>query len=107
MVECVENKLRPEDMVVHHRDGNRKDFKYENLQLVSTTFNARSRKMSVTNTSGTTGAYYDKTSCKWVGFINDNEHKKIVKTYHTKEEAIEYRKIMEDKLGDGYGTMLI
>lgn len=107
VLECVESKLKPEGMVVHHRDGNRKDFSYENLQVVSTTFNARSRKMFVTNTSGKTGVLYQKERCKWVGAIYDNEHKKKLQSFDTKEDAIAWRMSMEAELGEGYGTMLI
>jgi hypothetical protein len=103
--DSVSRNYRPENMVVHHIDGNRKNFRYGNLKLVSTTYNARSRTKLLRNTSGTTGVYFSNTKRKWVAFIRDNDHRVIQRIFDSKEEAIECRENWQDEFGEGYGTM--
>lgn len=61
-----------------------------NLQLIN------NKQLSSNNTSGVKGVYFSKTENKWVAFINFKK-KVYKKRFNKKEDAIQYRKYLEDK----------
>lgn len=91
-----------ENIKIDHICTERKyDNRKSNLRLVTHMNNMCNRKMPTNNTSGTKGVYYDKSSNRWVASITRN-NLRVSKTFHTKEDAIKYRKLLEDEMQREY-----
>lgn len=80
---------------------NKFDNRRINLRVATHMDNMCNRKLANNNTSGTTGVYYDKSGDRWIANITRN-HKRISKTFANKEDAIQYRKFLEEKLQKDY-----
>lgn len=91
------NNIKTDHICTERKYDNRKS----NLRLATHTDNMCNRKTPTNNTSGTKGVYYDKSSNKWIASITRN-HKRISKTFFKKEDAIEYRKFLENKIQGEY-----
>lgn len=90
------------DIKIDHICAERKyDNRKSNLRFATHINNMCNRKTPTNNTSGTKGVYYDKSSNRWIASITRN-HKRISKTFYTKEDAIEYRKFLENKIQGEY-----
>jgi hypothetical protein len=93
----VDDKNIHIDHINHKPNDNRK----ENLRLVTRVQNQANSKIRSDNTSGTKGVYYCNTWHKWVASIQENK-KQHSKSFKTKEEAVAYRKYLEDKYQKEY-----
>lgn len=88
---------KPNQLVDHinrHRADNRK----ANLRCCDCSENGRNRCVSVTNTSGVTGVYYDKRRNKWAAHITFNGRKIFLGRFSHKKDAIETRISKEREL---------
>jgi len=82
-IENPENKL-----CVDHLDGNPQNNSIANLRWATTTENGMNRKISVTNTSGTKGVCFHKTTNKWQSQIYIGGKQFHLGTFEKIEEAI-------------------
>lgn len=80
------------DHINHHPNDNRKI----NLRIVDRCQNQANTKIRVDNTSGTKGVYYCSNRNNWVAQMQVN-HKQFTKHFRKKEDAIKYRKLLEEK----------
>ncbi len=55
-----------------HIDGDRKNYRIENLRVATYSKNAMNSAKRVTNVSGVKGLHYDKNQSTWVGRIQTN-----------------------------------
>jgi hypothetical protein len=83
----------PNDKVVDHINNKKDDNRLENLQLLSQRDNSRKQLKQTNNTSGYNGI--NKHGNRWRVSINDNDNKKISKTFVTMFSALIWRKYME------------
>lgn len=88
----------PKDMVVDHINRNPLDNRKINLRVCTIAENNRNISMQKNNTSGVMGVTYDSTKTtpkKWVGqkYYNGKCYRKA---FLTKEEAIAYRKYLDE-----------
>lgn len=97
----IMNPEKKDIKVDHICTENKFDNRKSNLRLVTHMDNMCNRKLSNNNTSGTKGVYYDKSSKKWVASITRNK-RRISKTFKEKEDAIAYRKFLENKIQKDY-----
>jgi hypothetical protein len=79
---------------VDHVNGNKHDNRICNLKWKTCSENNHNKGMDSKNTSGTKGVKLDRG--KWCGYITING-KCIKKYFAEKEDAIKYRKELEDK----------
>ena len=93
----VKDKSIHVDHINHNPNDNRK----KNLRIVTRAQNQANAKIRIDNTSGTKGVYYCNTWNKWVASIQENK-KQHSKSFKTKEEAILYRKYLEEKYQKEY-----
>lgn len=93
----VDDKNIHVDHINHKPNDNRK----LNLRIVTPAQNQANTKTSISNRSGVKGVYYCNTRHKWVALIkvNKNGHSK---SFETKEEAVLYRRYLEDKYQKEY-----
>lgn len=82
---------------IDHINGNRADNRIENLREVNGSENHRNMKRLVTNTSGTTGVYWDKANNKWMVLIWHDGRSQFKGYFHSKDDAIAVRKLAEIK----------
>lgn len=75
------------DHVSHDTLDNRKS----NLRIVTNQQNGMNRKLGVTNTSGRTGVFWNKNTCKWMAAIGVNKKLKHLGTFSTYDEAVQAR----------------
>jgi hypothetical protein len=94
----------PNGMVVDHVNRNPFDNRLENLRIVTSEENNRNKTKPCNNISGNMGVYKRKN--RWVAQINDNNNKKISKTFtinhnrtceQCKELAIRQRAIWKEQ----------
>lgn len=97
----IMNPDKKDIKVDHICTENKFDNRKSNLRLVTHKDNMCNRKLSSNNTSGTKGVHYDKSSNKWVASITRNK-RRISKTFQEKEDAIAYRKFLENKIQRDY-----
>ncbi len=81
------------DHINHIRDDNR----IENLRIVSHIQNGQNQKKRITNTSGTTGVYWDKTRQQWKASIKVNYKMINLGRFKNKNDAIKIRLEAEEK----------
>lgn len=86
---------------VDHINHNPRDNRKCNLRLVTREQNQANTKLRIDNTSGTKGVYFDTKHDCWVSNIQVN-HKQFSKRFINKEDAIEYRKMLEEKYQKEY-----
>lgn len=87
----VKDKNTHVDHINHKPNDNRK----ENLRVVTRAQNQANAKIRCDNTSGTKGVYYCNTRHKWIAAIQVN-NKQHTKSFKSKDDAITYRKYLED-----------
>lgn len=85
------------DHINHKPNDNRKN----NLRIVNRFQNQANSKTRIDNSSGTKGVYYCNTRNRWVATLQEN-NRQHAKSFKTKEEAIEYRKVLEEKYQKEY-----
>jgi hypothetical protein len=78
---------------VDHIDNNRTNNNINNLRWATLSENGMNALMSKNNTSGFKGVTFDKKRNKWVAQITFDNKGMLIGRYHTKEEAIEARKL--------------
>ena len=82
------------DEEIDHINRKKNDNRKQNLRLVTRQQNCVNKSIQSNNTSGIVGVYWDKAKNKWVGSLTF-DGRKYFKRFGTKEEAIEYRKLLE------------
>ncbi len=87
----------PKNYVIDHINGNPLDNRIENLRAVTRSQNRQNSKVSVGNTSGTTGVHFNKQAQKWKSTIATNGKAKYLGFFSEKEDAIKARKEAEIK----------
>ena len=93
--------VKDKNIHIDHINHNPSDNRKENLRIVTRTQNQANAKIRSDNTSGTKGVYYCNTWHKWVASIQEN-NRQHSKSFKTKEEAISYRKYLEEKYQKEY-----
>ena len=84
---------RRADHIYHNTNDNRK----ENLRIVTGSQNLMNSKIFKNNTSGCKGVSYNKEKKKWDAIITVNKNTIFLGRYENIEEAIESRKVAEEK----------
>lgn len=77
----------PTEFIVDHIDRNYANNKWENLRKASLSENSGNTKLSITNTSGVKGVYWNKTKEKWIAQIGIYNRRVHIGNFYTKEEA--------------------
>lgn len=85
--------------VIDHIDGDSTNNSIENLRLVTQEINSKNKRRSSNNTSGYPGVHWHKTKEKWVVRITDNKRRREVGSFNNLDEAILYRKSLEQDFG--------
>ena len=94
---CDNDNNYPE---VDHIDQNKKNNLYTNLRWANRSINERNTGIRKDNTSGVKGVFYHKRDKIWyVYMVAEEGSKRKSKNFKTKEEAIKYRKTMEEQNG--------
>ena len=84
--------------VIDHVDGDPKNNRWDNLRNGDFGVNNRNMKKGTRNTSGHVGVAWDKRRSKWrVHIMKDG--KSVSRRFIHKEQALSWRKSMEEKLG--------
>lgn len=87
----------PDGYVRDHINRDRLDNRYENLRIVTPTYNAINRTLLDKNKYGYPGIYFDEVRNRWRSFYADPDTKKtIFSDFKTFEEALADRKIKEE-----------
>lgn len=86
---------------IDHINHNPQDNRKCNLRLVTREQNQANTKLRTDNTSGTKGVYFSNTRNCWIACIQAN-HKQFSKGFVNKEDAINYRKYLEEKYQKEY-----
>lgn len=86
---------------IDHINHNPQDNRKCNLRLVTREQNQANTKLRKDNTSGTKCVYFSNTRGCWIGCIQVN-HKQFSRGFTNKEEAIKYRKYLEEKYQKEY-----
>jgi len=84
---------------IDHINHNRSDNKIKNLRSVSHKNNLRNMSLSISNTSGVTGVYWDKKKKSWMALIMIDGKSKFLGYSKDKFEVICYRKSANNKYG--------
>lgn len=89
----------PDNMIVDHIGGSETihDNRKNNLRLVTRSQNGMNHRVQTTNTSGVSGAWWDKKAKLWRARIFINTKDTLLGGYKTKEEAIKVRREAENK----------
>jgi len=89
------------DFHIDHINHNPSDNRVENLRLVSREQNQANTKLRIDNTSGVKGVYYDKRHNRWMAYLQV-AHQTYTRGFQNKQDAIEYRKHLEEKYQGEY-----
>jgi len=81
---------------VDHIDRDKNNNHYLNLRWVSKSINCKNKNLQSNNTSNYRGVSFEKDSNKWMALWNVNK-KRMKKRFDNKEDAIAYRKLMEQQ----------
>jgi hypothetical protein len=82
--------------LVDHIDGNKQNNTSSNLRWVNSSLNNQNVKRSRNNTSGIKGVCFDNHKQRWCAIWNENG-KQRYKTFHNKDDAIQYRQKMVEQ----------
>lgn len=77
--------------VIDHINHDKADNRIENLRSVTRLENQKNRKISVNNTSGVNGVYWNKPRKRWVAHIKVCGVNKPIGLFHSKDAAIAAR----------------
>jgi len=92
--------------VVDHIDRNKHNNLYSNLRWVSSSTNNKNAKLRIRNNFGYNGVHYSNKKEKWIASYNDLNKVRHRKSFNTKEEALTYRKEMEQLNGYTIGIIV-
>ena len=84
---------------IDHINGIRSDNRISNLRAVSSKENSMNRAIRNDNSSGCTGVYFVKKTCRWVCTISTNGKLVHLGSFADKNDAITARKDAEAKYG--------
>lgn len=76
---------------IDHINGDTLDNRIDNLRNVDRLINCKNQKKAINNTSGFTGVHFNKKSSRWVSRITCDNHRIVVGTFDTPQEAKEAR----------------
>lgn len=76
---------------IDHEDHNRSNNRLTNLRDSSRVQNQQNQKKKSTNSSGTTGVWFDQPRNRWDAFIGLNGRRKYLGRFKTEQEAIQAR----------------
>lgn len=91
----------PSSQIDHICTENKFDNRKCNLREVRFAENMWNRKTPTNNTSGVKGVHFCKSKNRWAAGITVNKHR-ICKYFSNKEDAISYRKTLEDEYHSEY-----
>lgn len=86
---------------IDHINHNPQDNRKRNLRLVTREQNQANTKIRKDNTSGIKGVYFSNIRGCWIGCMQVN-HKQFSRGFTNKEDAIKYRKYLEEKYQKEY-----
>ena len=98
----------PENCVRDHIDRNRLNNTYENLRIVSYNGSIFNRGLNSNNVTGVTGVQYKEDNDLWIvapQWSGLNDHGELTRYFrgkYAREEAIRYRKFLEEKYYDHF-----
>jgi len=95
VAETLIKKVKGKDWI-DHINQIKTDNRIENLRWCNGRENNINKGLDKNNTSGHRGVSYDKRYNKWNAYINIETGKKKSKRFKCKEDAIKWRKDMED-----------
>lgn len=81
---------------IDHRNRNRLDNRKENLRNATSQQNNMNKSIQKNNKSGVVGVFFDNKRQRWIGSLTFN-NKKIMKRFKEKNEAILFRKKLEEE----------
>lgn len=84
---------------IDHIDGDRSNNRFENLRQVDRRTNSRNQKLRSTNKSGVMGVHWNSRYERWIAQINDENGRKHLGFFVSKDDAIAARKAAEVALG--------
>lgn len=84
---------------VDHINGDRSDNRWGNLRHVTKRENSKNKRISVLNTSGVTGVYWDKSKGKWFASIQVGGKTKFLGYHATIDLCTSARKSAELQFG--------
>ena len=88
----------PEGRMVDHRNHNTLDNRRENLRVATAEQNNRNAKIRIDNSSGFKGVNYHKINRRWTATVRVNGIQTYLGSFVTKEEAVEVRRSVSEKL---------
>lgn len=80
------------------RQGQKKDNRKQNLEVVSRSINNMNCALGINNKSGVTGVCWDNSKQRWRAYITLNRKRKELGIFKEKEKAIQARKKAEEEL---------
>lgn len=92
----------PEDKVIDHINQNKLDNRRVNLRICNQSDNLKNLKISIKNTSGKTGVYFDKRKKRWIARIAYNKKPKYVGSSKSFEKACLMRRQAEHEFYGEY-----
>lgn len=84
---------------IDHINGIRSDNRISNLRVVSSKENSKNRALRSDNSSGHTGVYFVKKTCRWTCTISVDGKSMYLGVFADKDDAIAARKEAEAKYG--------
>ncbi len=97
------------DMDVDHRDGNglnnRRRGDTGNLRIVTSSQNMHNKRVSINNSSGVKGTYWEKTRSKWRALIAVDGRRHHLGYFDSKDEAAAAYARASDDLHGEYGRI--
>jgi len=80
---------------VHHKDGDKSNNKWDNLEHLSLSKHRLTRGIQKNNTSGVIGVCFYKRNKKWISHITINNNQKILGQFSNKIDAVKSRRNAE------------
>lgn len=72
---------------IDHANGSNSDNRWQNLREATMSQNIANAKRRTDNSSGFKGVSWDSRAKRWVAYINKNQRKRHIGTFHSPEEA--------------------
>ena len=98
----------PKGKIVDHVNGNPRDNRRSNLQIISMRSNQLKAKIPINNSSGAKGVSWDNYKQRWVAIFYISIGNKIRKAFKNKRIAIQWRRKMEsqDRKSNNYKNIM-